>query len=109
MSNKVFIGTELKLNLYFEPLGNTKMRDYYDTLKVEAYCTTPEEGLTLDKEDIKYIDENNCNILIDTTKVGIGTLKIKTTAYVEDIDFVEDQKRTEVVCVNTGIRIVEDL
>lgn len=107
MSNKVFIGTELKLNLYFEPLGNTKMRDY-ESIKVEAYCTTPEEGIILDEEDIKVIDDNNCNILINTTEVGIGTLKIKITADILDLDF-KDQERTEVVCVNTGIKIVEDL
>ena len=106
MSSKVFIGTELKLNLYFEPLGNTKMRDY--NFKVEAYCTTPEEGITLNKEDVKIIDDNNCNILIDTMEVGIGTLKIKVTAYIPDVDF-KDKIRTEVVCVNTGIKIVEDL
>lgn len=106
MSNKVFIGTELKLNLYFEPLGNTKMRDY--EFKVEAYCTTPEAGITLKQEDIKIIDDNNCNVLINTTEVGIGTLKIKITADIPDLDF-KDQERTEVVCVNTGIKIVEDL
>lgn len=106
MSNKVFIGTELKLNLYFEPIGNTRMRDY--EFKVEAYCTTPEEGITLNEEDIKILDDDNCNILINTAAVGIGTLKIKITAYVPDLDF-EDQERTEVVCVNTGIKIVEDL
>ena len=106
MSNKVFIGTELKLNLYFEPLGNTKMRDY--DFKVEAYCTTSEEGITLNGDDIKIIDDNNCNILINTTEVGIGTLKIKITANIPDLDF-KDQERTEVVCVNTGIKIVEDL
>ena len=106
MSSKVFVGTELKLNLYFEPLSNTKMRDY--EFKVEAYCTTPEEGITLNEEDIKIIDDNNCNILIDTTEVGIGTLKIKVTADIPDLDF-KDQIRTEVACVNTGIKIVEDL
>lgn len=106
MSNKVFVGTELKLNLYFEPIGDTKMRDY--DFKVEAYCTTSEEGITLDENDIKIIDDNNCNVLINTAEVGIGTLKIKVTADIEDLDFA-DQKRTEVVCVNTGIKIVEDL
>lgn len=106
MSNKVFVGTELKLNLYFEPIGDTKMGDY--DFKVEAYCTTPEEGITLDEKDIKIIDDNNCNVLINTAEVGIGTLKIKVTADIEDLDFA-DQIRTEVVCVNTGIKIVEDL
>lgn len=106
MSSKVFIGTELKLNLYFEPIENTRMRDY--EFKVEAYCTTPEEGIALNKEDVKIIDDNNCNILIDTKEVGIGTLKIKITADIPDLDF-KDQIRTEIACVNTGIKIVEDL
>lgn len=107
MSNRVFIGTELKLNLYFEPIGNTRMRDY--SFKVEAYCTTPEKGIEIDDDNIKIIDDNNCNILINTIDVGVGTLKLKVTASIPDLDFKDDNSRTEVVCVNTGIKIVDDL
>lgn len=104
MSNKIFLGTELKLNINIEPIDNTSMDDYDFT--VDVYCS-PQKSITITKKDAIRIDENNYIILVDTTQLGTGNIKCKVTAYIPDPDF-KDQERTEVVCINTNIKIVED-
>ena len=105
MSNKIFLGTELKLNINIEPIDNTSMDDYDFT--VDVYCS-PQKSITITKNDAIRIDKNNYIILVDTTQLGTGNIKCKVTAYIPDEDFANDFTRTEVVCINTNIKIVED-
>ena len=105
MSNKVFLGSELKLNINIEPIDNISMDDYDFT--VDVYCSS-QETITITKNEAIRIDENNYIVLVDTTKLGTGTIKCKINAYIPDEDFPIDFKRTEVVCINTNIKIVEN-
>lgn len=105
MSNKIFLGTELKLNINIEPIDHTSMDDY--DFKVEVYSSS-QNSITVLKRDAIRVDENNYIILVDTLRLGLGNIKCKITAYIPDEDFASDFTRTEVVCINTNIKIVED-
>ena len=111
----VYIGTDIKLNINIEPIGDQHMSNY--DFKVEAYCN-PNKVLTILKEQAiphSYEDENNeitdnYIVIVPTSEVGPGTLKCKITAYVQDPDLVgisEDPIRTEVAVYNTDIQIVK--
>lgn len=103
--NNPFIGTELKLNINIEPMGDVTMDDY--DFEVEVYCSI-KRVLTIKKEDAIRIDENNYVILVDTALTGAGDLKCKVTAYIPDGDF-GDALRTEVIGLNTGITIIKQI
>lgn len=98
-----FIGTELKLNIHIEPIGEVTMDDY--DFEVEVYCS-PKKTIVVAKENTIRIDSDNYVVLVDTNLVGAGDLKCKVTAQVPDGDF-PDLLRTEVVCIDTGINIVK--
>lgn len=98
-----FIGTELKLNIHIEPIGEITMDDYY--FEVEVFCS-PKKPIIIPKENTIRVDSDNYVVLVDTNIVGAGDLKCKVTAQVPDGDF-PDQLRTEVVCIDTGINIVK--
>ena len=98
-----FIGTELKLNIHIEPIGDTTMDDY--DFEVEVYCS-PKRPIIISKANAIRVDSDNYIVLVDTNVVGAGDLKCKVTAHIPDGDF-PDQLRTEVVCVDTGINIIK--
>lgn len=102
-ANNPFLGTELKLNINIEPIGDITMDDY--DFFVDAYCSV-KRIITVKKEDAIRIDENNYVILIDTALTGAGDLKCKITAHIPDEDF-DDGFRTEVVGLTTGITIIK--
>lgn len=100
-----FIGTELKLNIHIEPIGEITM-DNYD-FEIEVYCS-PKRPIIIHKANAIRIDSDNYVVLVDTNVVGAGDLKCKVTAYIPDGDF-PDQLRTEVVNIDTGINIIKSL
>lgn len=109
-NNIVFLGTEIKLNIHIDPIGNLNMADYDFT--VEVYCSA-KKSLIIDKSNTQLAKpvegvENDYIILIDTSVIGTGNLKCKVTAYIPDDDF-EFETRTEVSIIDTGIEIVKSI
>lgn len=109
-SNIVFLGTEIKLNIHIDPIGELTMEDYDFT--VEAYCSA-KKSLIINKSDAIPVvgadgKTNDYIILIDTSEIGTGNLKCKITAYIPDGDF-KDEERTEVSIKESGIEIVKSI
>ena len=109
---RVVVGTEIKLKVSIDPIGDLTMDKY--NFVIEVYCN-PRKSVTITKEDIKtksgvggVLDDGSYYICIDTSDVGIGNLKAKVTAYLPDSTF-GDLERTEVTIVNTGIVIINDI
>ena len=102
-TTKVILGSEIKLNLYIEPIGDISLNDY--DFNVSLYCS-PSKIITYKKEDTKEVVEDpNSRILpIDTNKLGVGRIMAKVTAYLPDGDF-DDNLRTEIVFIDTDIEI----
>lgn len=105
MKTTVFLGTELKLNISIDPVGDLTMDDY--DFVVEMYCSA-KKSITIPKSEAIKIDANNYVVLVDTEIVGTGELKCKVIANVPDADF-PDMIRTEVVAINTEITIIKSL
>jgi hypothetical protein len=103
--NNIFIGTELKLNINIEPMGEFTMDDY--DWSVDVYCSA-KRVVTIAKRDAIRIDENNYVLLVDTEELGAGDVKCKITAYIPDFDF-PDTLRTEVSMIDTGINVIKTI
>lgn len=101
----VIKGTEIKLNLHIDSIGELHMTDYDWTCNI---YTSPESSITMGKNNClnndTLIGKDDYLIPIDTGQLDPGTIKIKVTAYIPDKDF-EDDLRTEIQVVNTNIRV----
>ena len=105
--SRVFQGTELKLNVHIEPLGELTMDDYHFRVDIIS-GTFKKQSLTIDKEQARRVDDSNYAVCFDTSSLGTGRLKCRITAEIPDGDF-EDGFRTEITEVDTGIDIIKSL
>lgn len=103
---RVIMGTELKLNIAIEPMGEIHASSY--DFKVEFYCST-KRVKTITKEELLPIDDDNFIARLDTNDVGMGELKCRITAHIPDEDFTDDGLRTEVIKIVTDYDIVKSL
>lgn len=104
-NESLFIGTELKLNINIEPIGDVTMEDY--DWQVDVYCST-KRIVTIPKTDAIKVDSSNYIIRVNTEELGAGELKCKVTAHIPDADF-EDGIRNEIAAIDTGITIIKAL
>lgn len=101
-NNKCYLGTELKLNLSIDPIGDAHMSTY--DFIVEVFCN-PIKSLMIKKSEANEVDADNYILCINSNAIGKGKVKVKVTAYIPDEDFAEGL-RTEVIVVDTGISII---
>lgn len=109
MNDRVYYGTEVKLNINIKPIGGLSMSQY--NWAIEAYCN-PNNKVTITSEDALrgvnayMVDDDNYVIKVSTEKIGVGVIKCKITAELPDENF-SDNYRTEVNVISTGIEIVK--
>ena len=107
----IFLGTEIKLRIEMEPIGDINMSDC--DFMLEAYSGNNKNKIVLKKEGenkdkaIVNSGENAYIFLIDSSQLGVGNLKCKLTLKVNDGDF-NDYKRTEVSILNPNILIKDE-
>lgn len=105
MATKVFLGSEIKLNIHIASIGDISMDDY--DFSLEVYCSQ-KNVLTIPKNDLIRMDRENYIALVDTAKLGAGDIKCKVIAYIPDWDF-PDKTRTEIVLLETNIQVYKTL
>ena len=105
MATKIFLGTEIKLNISIPPLGDVTMDDY--DFSLEVYCSQ-KRVVTISKKDLIRMDSENYVALIDTSELGAGDIKCKVIAYIPDWDF-PDKTRTEISVYETDIQVYKNL
>ena len=98
------LGTELKLNINIEPIGEITMDDY--DFEVDIYCSL-KRVQTITKREAIRVDSDNYILCVDSSLLGHGELKAKVTAFIPDTDF-EDNYRTEVVYITTIYSIIKN-
>jgi hypothetical protein len=111
-NDKRYLGTELKLNISIDPIGEYTMDDY--DFEVELYCNPKKVAKIVKSSDSskdtpsKYVKDEEGGgyiVLVDSKDIGTGKMKCKITAYIPDMDFY-DGLRTEVAIIDTNITIV---
>lgn len=94
-------GTELKLNVHVEPIGEVHLSDCDFSCTFFIYSNRP---MVIHKSEMIKDDDDNYLALVDTEKLGTGTIKMKIEVQVPDAHF-PDGFRKEVANVCTGITI----
>lgn len=95
------IGTEFKINVHVEPIGGYHMDDYDFSCKFYIYMS---RAVEMKKSDMIRVDADNYIACIDSSKIGIGAVRMRITALIPDGDF-PDGFRTEVETVDTKVMI----
>lgn len=105
MDNSVIgLGTELKINVNIEPIGNLHMSDYDFTAKFFTRAVKP---VVVNKSDMVQEDDDNYIALVDTRQMTAGMVQMVIQAEIPDADF-KDGLRTEITMpINTGIILVK--
>ena len=102
---KVYLGTELKLNINIEPIDEMTMDDY--NFNVELICgLLKKTSKVISKDEAKRIDQDNYIVCFSTDDLGVGKLRCRVTAYLPDGDF-KDSLRTEITETDTEIEIIK--
>lgn len=109
------IGTELKINVNVEPIGNVHLADcdfeclFYikgqvPTASGVASTKRGTKSVLVRKEEMLRVDDDNYVALVDSSLLGVGNVMMTIKVYVPDTDF-DDGFRTEVDSVWTGVTI----
>lgn len=95
------IGTELKINVHIERLDGYRMSDIDFTCDFYVYTN---RKITVKKDSMIKVDDDNYVACVDSTKLGVGKIMCRVTAYIPDADF-EDGLRKEIDTVETNVTI----
>lgn len=101
MTQTVYLGTEIKINISITPIDGVTMDDM--DLDITFFCT-PIKRVIYKKADAKRIDDSNYVFLLNSKDLGLGDIKAQIKAQIPDGDF-KDRKRTEITVVDTNITI----
>lgn len=106
MSNgKVYLGSEIKINIHILPIQNYSMADY--DWFIELF-TKSNSIVKKQKGECIRRDNDNYIVILDTNDVGDGVLRFRLTAFIPDLDF-DDGLRTEVVSGLIGVSILKSI
>ena len=95
------IGTELKINVHLDRLDGYRMSDIDFSCDFYVYTN---RKVSINKEQMIKADDDNYVARVDSTKLGVGKIMCRVTAFIPDADF-EDGLRKEVETVETNVTI----
>lgn len=101
---KVIIGTQLKLLVNIEPIDGVTMKDM--DFSVDVF--NGNKTITFAKADCKpeRDGEDGYKVPFDTAQLGLGRVKVRVTALLQDGDFIGGTRK-EITELNTGIDVVK--
>lgn len=101
---QIGIGTELKINVHIEPIGDLHMSDYDFTAK---FYTKAVKTVVVHKQDMIQVDEDNYIALVDTKTMTAGIIQMVVQAEMPDADFPDGLRTETTMPINTNISIVK--
>lgn len=93
--------TEFKINVHVEPIDGYTMDNYDFFCEFYIYSN---RRVRIKKKEMIRMDDSNYVACIDSSKLGVGMVRMRIIAYIPDSDF-SDGLRTEVEEVSTGVEI----
>ena len=105
--SKVISGTQLKLNVNIEPIDGLTMTDYDFKVQLISGVIAPQVK-EFSKNQLIKEDDNNYVVPFNTADVGLGKIICRVEAYLPDSDF-EDDRRLEIIEIDTGIEVVKGI
>lgn len=109
--SKIIIGTDLKFSIKVDPIeveGQTEKLSLKDCdFTVEMFVDLNNK-VTISKDKATYKNDNEYYVGFNTSDVGVGKLKCRVIMHLDD-DVFEDKERTEIIEIDTGLKIVESI
>jgi hypothetical protein len=103
---QIGLGTELKINVHIEPIGDLHMSDY--DFSVRFYTKSGSPTISTTKNEMVEVDTDNYIALVDTSGMTAGVVQMVVKALIPDADSA-DLYRTEVTPpIITDIMLVSD-
>lgn len=103
---QIGIGTELKINVHIEPIGDLHMSDY--DFSVRFYTKSGSPTISITKNEMVKVDDDNYIAFVDTSGMTAGVVQMVVKALIDDADSA-DGYRTEVTPpIITDIMLVSD-
>lgn len=99
------LGTEFKMNVHLDPLGELHMSDYEFECAFYVYTN---RKVVIPKSKMKKVDDDNYLAIIETAdalRIGRGRINVEITAYIPDNDF-SDGLRTEKLVLCTDVTAI---
>lgn len=84
---KIYLGTDIKYNIHIDPIDSLTMSEY--DFEAEFMCV--KNTLRISKSQMKKVDDNNYIARVESTKLGVGEVKLKVTAYIPDTFILGDE------------------
>ena len=112
--SKVISGTDIKLNISVEPMGDFTLADYNFEIHLvgggfkKTVLTFSKKGSEISKGLTLAEDGKSCIVAFNTADLGQGAVTALIKAYIPDGAF-EDRTRTEISELKTGIEIVNSI
>lgn len=109
--SKIILGTDLKFSIKIDPIeveGQTEKLSLKDcNFEVEMFVDL-DNKVTIPKDKATYKNDNEYYVGFNTNEVGVGRLKCRVIIHLDD-DVFEDDVRTEIIEIDTGLKIVESI
>lgn len=109
--SKIILGTDLKFSIKVDPIeveGQTEKLLLKDcNFEVEMFVDL-DNKVIIPKDKATYKNDNEYYVGFNTSEVGVGRLKCRVIIHLDD-DVFEDDVRTEIIEIDTGLKIVESI
>lgn len=92
------LGADVKINVQMEPLGDLHLADV--NFECTFFCLHQLKQVTLKKEEMVKVDEDNYIAAFNSQKVGAGQISMAIKVYIPDSDFPSGE-RLEFITVET--------
>lgn len=101
-ADEIYLGSDVKLNVHVERMGDVPMSKYHFTVDVFAGKSNT---ITIDKSEAKQIDDDNYMVCFNSSALGLGRIIAIVKCEIPDEE-IKGHKRTEIVRVDTGLNII---
>lgn len=98
------IGTDLKINVQLEPIGDLHMSDYDFSAKFYTRAIKP---VVVHKRDMIQVDNDNYIARVYTSSMTPGLLMMVVTAQIPDADFPDGLRTETSIPIDLDITLVK--
>lgn len=84
MEDLIYQGSQFKAFANLEPIGTLSMKDY--DFEIDVYTEMSPRRLTFTKDKCTAVDDDTYFVVVDSTKLSPGYIKMRVRAKVPDND-----------------------
>lgn len=103
MEQTVLLGEEVELAVGLEPMDGVSMSEM--DFSILVFTQPGKAKVEFQKDACFQASDDSYTFILDTSKVGVGTIVCVVIAYIPD-SRTESRNRKQLLRINSGIRVV---